>query len=343
MSDSATTESVPHAQPSADRASERSTGRRRALAWAEAYAFVGVGVAVAIFFSLWPNTSDIFLHPANLRTILGNQSVLAIVAIAALVPLVCNEWDLSVGATAGLSAVFVASAMSDGTAVPVAIMIGVGLGAVVGTVNGLIVTRIGVNGVITTLGMATILFGVVTQKTGGLAEVSNIPNSVTEFGSGTTLGVPRSAFVMVAVALGAYYLLAHTPYGRQLYAYGSNTGAAALAGLRTKLLVGTTFVIAGGLAGAAGALQVARAGGADPDLGENFTLPALAAAFLSAASITPGRYNVGGTLVAIFVLAVINNGLTLGGAPPYVTSYVNGAALIIGVGLATVLGRRRTS
>ena len=78
-------------------------------------------------------------------------------------------------------------------------------------------------------------------------------------------------------------------------------------------------------------------------VGESFTLPALAAAFLSAASIKPGKYNVGGTLVAIFFLATLNSGLSLAGAPPYVSRYVNGAALIIGVALASLVGRRRLS
>jgi ribose transport system permease protein len=87
---------------------------------------------------------------------------------------------------------------------------------------------------------------------------------------------------------------------------------------------------------------VARAGGADPAVGDGFTLPALAAAFLSAAAVKPGRYNVGGALVAIFFLAVLNNGLNLAGAQPYVASYVNGVALVAGVGLAAYLQRRRS-
>ena len=88
---------------------------------------------------------------------------------------------------------------------------------------------------------------------------------------------------------------------------------------------------------------MARAGGADPRVGESFTLPALAAAFLSAAAIKPGHYNVGGVLVAIFFLAALNSGLNLAGAANYVSNYVNGAALIVGVGLAGFMGRRRKS
>jgi ribose transport system permease protein len=307
----------------------------------EAYALLGLLVAVAVFFSVWSRTGDTFSSAANLRILVANQAVIGIVALGALIPLIANEWDLSVGANAGVAAIFSASAMSSGRPVLVAIPLALGIGTSVGVANALLVTRIHVNGVITTLGMSTILAGVINQKTGGRSVASNIPSSVTEFGSRNWLGIPRVVFVLAIVALGVYYLLDHTPFGRYLYALGSNPRAARLVGLRTTLIVAASFVLAGVLSGAAGVLQVARQAGADPRVGEGFTLPALAAAFLSAASIKPGKYNVGGTLVAIFFLATLNSGLSLAGAPAYVSRYVNGAALIIGVGLAAFLGRRR--
>lgn len=97
------------------------------------------------------------------------------------------------------------------------------------------------------------------------------------------------------------------------------------------------------LCSVAGLLYVAGAGGASPNVGTTFTLPALAAAFLSAAAVRPGRFNVWGTIIAIFFLAVLNSGLSLAGMPPYVNDYVNGGALIVGVALAAALYRRRTS
>jgi ribose transport system permease protein len=217
----------------------------------------------------------------------------------------------------------------------------VGIGATVVLVNALLITRAGINAVITTLGTAAIVGGVITHKTGGLAIVADIPRAVTDFGSGTTLGIPSTTFALVLVAGLVYYVLEHTPFGRYVYALGESPGAARLVGLRTDLLLAATFVASGSLAGAAGVLQVARAGGADPRVGESFTLPALAAAFLSAAAIKPGRYNVAGVLTALFFLAVLNSGLNLAGAQPYVSQYVNGTALIVGVGLAIFLGRKR--
>lgn len=307
----------------------------------EAYAMVFlIGVIIA-FFSFYGPTSDTFPTVANFQAVVGNQAVIGIVALAALVPIACDEWDLSVGACAGVSSIYVASAMSSGTPVPLAIALGLGVGLVVGLFNAFIVTRIGVNGIIATLGTATILAGVTQAKTGGVAIVANIPTSVVEFGSGNWLGVPKAGWLLILVMVFVYYLLNHTPFGRYLYALGANREAAALVGLRIKKLEGWSFVAAGVLAGLAGALQVARSGGADPRVGEQFTLPALAAAFLSAAAIQPGRYNVVGTIVAVFFLAVLNAGLNLAGTEAYVTNYVNGAALIVGVGLAVYLGKRR--
>lgn len=307
----------------------------------EAYAFLGLLIAAAIFFSVWPETSETFPSAANLRTLVGANSVIAIVALAALVPLVTNEFDLSVGAVAGLSSVFVAAALAGGTPIALAVALGVGLGIGVGAVNALLITRVGVNAVIATLGISIILAGVVNQKTGGLSVTGDIPLGFSEFGSSNWLGIPKPAYVLALLALAVYYLLGHTPYGRYLYAFGSNREAARLVGIPTRLTLGLTFVISGALAGAAGVLQVTRAGSADPKVGETFTLPALAAAFLSAAAMQPGRYNVAGTLVAIFFLAVLNSGLNLAGSPEYVSNYVNGAALIVGVGLAVRLGRRQ--
>jgi ribose transport system permease protein len=315
--------------------------RDRLLGWAEAYALLALLIVTGIFFSVLPSTSGTFPTEANLQAIAANQAVIAIVALGALLPVVCNEWDLSVGANAGLSSVFVASALGAGAPIWLAVLIGVGIGVGIGILNALIVTQVKVNAVIATLGMATILEGALNQKTGGLAVASNIPHSIVDFGTGKTLGIPDPAWAMLLIAFIVWYVLAYTPVGRHLYALGSNAAAARLVGLRTRWLLASTFIGAGALAGLAGFLQVTRAGGADPRVGISFTLPALAAAFLSSAAIKPGRPNVWGTLVAIFFLATLNGGLNLAGSPTYVASYVNGAALIVGVALASYLGRRR--
>ena len=334
MTIAATTE----ATPTVARQPQR---RRVASKLLEAHGLLLLTIVIALFFSFYSETSATFPTLANLQIVLAGQSVLAIVAIGALIPLVASQWDLSVGATAGLAAVFGASLISSDMSLPLAVLATIAIAATVGTVNAFLVTRLGVNFIIATLGVSVIVAGVVNQKTGGLTVVTSLPQFLTDLGRQELLGIPRLVYLTALVAIMANYLLEHTPVGRYLYALGSNLVAANLIGLRTRLLLGSTFVIAAVLSGIAGILQVAYAGGASPTVGPSFTLPALAAAFLSAAAVKPGKFNVWGTLVALLFLATLNSGLNLAGAEPYVNSYVNGAALIVGVGLASYLGRVR--
>ncbi len=326
-------------QPSASSSTEKRSRRPRRY-YLEALALPALLVGFVIFFSLWPRTAPTFPTSANIEVLIASNAVVALVAIAALIPLVCFEFDLSVGAITGLSSVYVATVLADGHGILLATLAGVVTGLVIGTVNAVLVTRLGVNAVITTLGMSTIIAGIISLQTGGVPVTGNLPEGFIAFGTQTTLGIPRLAYAVAAVAILVYYLLEHTPYGRELYAMGSSRDAAKLVGIRTKLVLGWTFVAAGALSGIAGVLLIARAGGADPRIGDNLALPAIAAAFLSAAAVKPGRYNVVGVLVAVYFLAVLNSGLNLAGAPDYVSSIVNGVALIAGVGLAVRIGRR---
>lgn len=340
MSTVEATEATPGGQDptpaSPARRSRRSPGHL-----AEALALVGVTIALCIFFALWSDTSSTFPTAANAQSVLGNQAVLGVATLAILIPLVCNQYDLSVGANLGLASVLAATVLSNGGSLVVAILVALLAGTAVGVINGLIVIRGGVNAVVVTLGTALVLTGIVNWITKGQAIIKGIPAELVTFGSGQTLGVPNVFLVVLGLALITWRVLEHMPVGRYLYAVGSNDQAARLVGLRTDRLVLMSFAVGGLLAGAAGILMVARTGGASPRLGETFTLPAFAAAFLSAAAIRPGRFNVFGGLVAILFLAVLNSGLNLSGVPPYMSDIVNGVALVAGVALAGFLGRRR--
>jgi ribose transport system permease protein len=309
--------------------------------FAEAYAMVGLTVALIVFFALLPSTRESFPTIANLQATLGNQSVLAIASLAVLVPLMAESYDFSVGALIGLCSIFAASLMSTGSPVIVALLLVTLIGAVVGLVNGLLVTRAGVNSVVVTLATATIIGGIVQWKTEGNSIVENIPTGLTDFGSKTFLGLPLTVYTALVVAFGVHFLLRHTPYGRYVSAIGSNPNAARLVGLKISWLTLSTFVVSGTLAGADGILQVARSGAGSPQVGPGFMLPAIAAAFLSIAAIKPGRFNVWGLMVAIAFLATLNSGLNLAGVATYVNDFANGVALIAGVALAGLLGRRR--
>lgn len=336
----------PDVQSVADDASASlaTRARSRAHGWtyyAEAYALLLLTVLLALFFTFLPATSEVFPSTGNFQVTAAAQAVVVIIAVASLVPLVCGEFDLSVGANAGMTSIFCASAMVSGWSPAAALVLAIAIGGVVGLVNGLLITKARVNSFVTTLGTAAILAGIVQWKSGGEAIFAGIPAVVTDLGTNKILGIPNSVYLALAVAAAAYYVLRATPFGRYLYAIGSNRNAAELVGLRVDRLVLLTFVVSGLVCGLAGALQIAVSGTGNPRVGESFTLPALAAAFLSVAAIKPGRYNVWGAVVAITFLAVLNSGLNLAGVSNYVTNFANGLALILGVAMSSWLGRRR--
>jgi ribose transport system permease protein len=317
-------------------------GGATAMERLERFGLLGLLVAVVLFFSFLPSTSDVFATQANFQVVVGNQSVLALAALATLVPLITNQYDLSIGAVVGLSSIVVGTALSDwGLGVVLACLLGVLAGTIIGAINALLVALLRVNSLIATLGMSTVILGLVQGYTSGESIVSGIPSSMTRFGAGNVGAIPNMLFVIAGAAAALWYVLVLTPFGRGLAAVGSNAESARLVGLSVQRLVASSFIIAGATAGAAGALQVARSGAANPTLGAGFTLPALAAVFLGATTIKPGRFNVLGTLIAIFFIAAVTSGLTLAGVANWVNNVVNGTALIVGVAMSTLIAHRR--
>jgi ribose transport system permease protein len=321
---------------------DRVMREHRNARWLEAMALPLLTVALILFFTFLPATSDTFPTMGNLRVSVLSQSVLVIVAMASLLPIIAGGYDFSVGAVVGLSSIIVASLSSTGTPLLIAILAGAAAGLLIGAVNGFFVTKIHVDSVVVTLGMTIIVAGIVTWATSGKAIVKDIPEALTSLSKTWVFGLPGAFFVALVFTITTWYVLRQTPYGRYLEAVGVNRSAARLVGLRPDRITFIAFILSGVIAALAGFVQVGVAGAANPNVGENFTLPAIAAVFLSVAAITPGRFNVWGTIVAIIFLAVLNSGLSLAGASSYVNDFANGAALILGVSTASLLGLRRS-
>jgi ribose transport system permease protein len=298
-------------------------------------------IAVFVYFSVGSH-SAVFDSSANIKNVLSNESVLGILVIATLIPLVAGQIDLSIGPAAGLGSVLCAGLMSkSGWPLGAAAAASLGTGIAIGLVNGLLVAKAGINSIITTLGTSSIIGALVLAYTGGLTIVSGISPKLTEIGSGDWFGVPKPFYFLVLAAAIVWYVLDCIPAGKNLYAAGSSPRAAELVGLNVPRLILGSFVAGGALAGATGVLLVAVQGTGNPQIGENYTLPAIAAAFLGATTIKPGRYNVPGAITAVFFLAFSVNGLTLSGAAPWVSDAFNGVALIAGVGIAVYSRKRR--
>lgn len=283
---------------------------------------------------------DRFYTADNLKTILATQSVLAILAIATIIPLVIGEFDLSVGANLGLAAIVVTGLSSEqGQGFTVSVVAALVASAAVGLLNGLLVAKVGVNAFISTLGMSTIISGAVLWYTGGNVFYENIPPTLLNLGKGDVGGIPVPTLFLAGAALVVWYMLEHVPIGRYLHALGGSKEAARLSGLHVVALTLFAFTLTGLLAGIAGVLQSATLGSGNPTVGPQFLLPAFAAAFLGATAITPGTYNVVGTVFAVFTLQTGIVGLELMGVPFFVEPIFNGVALILAVAVTRLLRR----
>lgn len=331
------------AEPAESESAARSmpAARSRLIYLAEAYALLALTLLLIGVFSLLPSTRGTFPTIGNIQATLGNQAVLTIIAVGAVLPLVAGAYDFSVGANMGLSSVLAGKALATGASVSVGLLVAAGTGLAIGLTNGLLVTRARVNSVIATLGMAAVISGLVSWVTGGQAIVNGIPASLGSFGAATFLDIPLPVYVAIAVSAVVYFVLGHTTWGRYTHGAGSNPAAARLVGINVRRVTLSTFVLGGMLAGAAGMIEIARIGVANPQVGPDFTVPAIAAAFLSVAAIKPGTFNVGGILVAILFLGALNSGMNLAGVNSYVNNIANGIALIAGVALAGFFGRDR--
>ena len=340
MTDVATSENS--TSPALEEQGRAPGSRATWLHWLEKYALAGLFVATFVFFCVAPATSSNFFTTANIQSVLGNQAILGVLAVGSLAPMICRNFDLSVGAIACVTQLAVAAAMSEyGLPAPVAVLIGLALGALIGYINGVIVTRFRVNAIITTLGVGAVLGGLAQAYSGGVTTVSGISPSLIDFGSTLLLGIPSVTIVLIVVAALSMYVFDHIPFGRNLNFVGSNPVAAKLVGLDVDRLVRSSFVISGLAAGLAGALLVARNGTADPQAGLGFTLPAVAAAALGATAIRPGRFNVLGTLLAVLYLGFGVAGLTLYGVPYWINDVFFGSALVIAVAASALLGNYR--
>jgi ribose transport system permease protein len=317
-------------------------GRRTAWRIVEGYALPTAFLIMIVVYSLArPNT---FASIANVQSILGNQAVVAVAALALIVPLVGGRFDLSVGSVVTVSATVTASAMSKyKLSLPVAILLALLFCAAIGVIVGFLVARLGINSLVATLGASTLLDGLVQLYTGGIPISSRLSPHLLSLSSDKVLGVPTIFLVMAAVAIVVWYLLMQTPYGRRLASVGSNAEAARLVGLPVAGTVWISFIVAAVLAGITGVLSVAEQGSANPSVGGiPFLLPALAAVFLGSTTIRPGRYNVPGALIALYFVGTNVSGLTLLGEGAWVEPVFVGSAVVVAVALSTFARRRRT-
>ncbi|MCW2679586.1 MAG: putative ribose transport system permease protein [Frankiales bacterium] len=306
------------------------------------YSLVALLLGSLLAYGTWDKTAEVFNQAANFQNIASSQSVLAVLTLGLLIPMISGNLDLSIGSTAGLASIAAAGAFANHSApLVVGLLVGIGIGAIVGLINGLVVTKFGIDSFIVTLGTASLILGAVNWYSGGTSIIQGIPQEIISFGGARAFGIPKLVYVLVVVAFMVWYLLEQTPFGRNLHAIGSNKAASRLVGIRVERDTCLAFVLSGAFAGLAGVMVLSQQGAGNPQVGQTFTLTAIAAAFLGAASFKLGKLNVLGSLVAIFFLAVNITGLQFAGVEGWITDVFTGLSLVLAVAFAGVLSRPR--
>jgi ribose transport system permease protein len=319
-------------------AAEQEKPRRRFSLGMDRFSGLYVWAALIIIFGIW--VPDTFLRVNTLTIILGDQAITAMLALGIIIPLAAGVFDLSFAGVCGVAVAVTAWAQVEGWNPAAAALLAVLVATAIGAVNGFVVVKLKVNSFIATLGMSSLLLALTYWITDGVQIVSGFADWFLDLGTLQIIGIPLPFYAMVVLAIVVYIVIEYLPIGRYLYASGGNPVAARLAGVRVDRIVFGSLVVSSLIAGLAGVVLAARLGTASPDIGPSYLLPAFSAVFLGSTQIKPGRVNVVGTLIAIYLLATGVKGLQLAGAPVYVDDLFNGAALIIAVALAARSARK---
>ncbi|WP_229327409.1 ABC transporter permease [Streptomyces sp. UNOC14_S4] len=309
-----------------------------------AYGLLVLAVLLFLAFSLvLPGT---FPTLDNVSAVLSNQSIPALLALGATIPIATGRFDLSIGYGIGLAHVMtmqlVVTERWPWQAACLVVLLG---GAAVGALNGAVVECARIDSFIATLGTGSVMYAVTGWVTEGARIVPGphgLPPAFTDLYDSRFLGLPVSACYVLALTAVLWVLLERLPLGRYLYVIGSNPRAAELVGIPTRRYVVLAFAGSGLVVGAAGVLLAAQQEIGNPSVGMDYLLPAFVGALLGSTAIRPGRANAAGTLVAVTVLAVGLAGIGQLGAQFWVTPLFNGATLLVAVGLAGYTARRRT-
>jgi ribose transport system permease protein len=295
-------------------------------------------ITIAIFGVLRPET---FLSWPNFATILGSQAVLVVATLGLLIPLTAGDYDLSVASVLTLSAMMIAVLnVNHGVPIELAILAALGVGFLTGLVNGFFVIFFRIHSLIVTLGIGTFLHGVTLW----------ISDSMTLSGISSTLvnwvivkrllGVPLEFYYALALCIIIWYVFSYTAIGRRLLFVGRSREVARLSGIRADRVRWGCLIVSSLLGAFAGVLYAGTTGAADPTSGMTFLLPAFAACFLGATSISPGRFNPWGATIAVYFLVTGITGLSILGVSTFVQDLFYGGALVIAVTLSQLVRGR---
>lgn len=305
--------------------------------------WAGVLLALLIISAALTLTTPYFLTSSNIfGTVAVYFSWICISGFGEALVMIGGGLDLSVGSTMGLAGMVSAMALSAGSSLVVGLLAGVAVGIVVGVANGLLVTRIGLNPFIATLGTLSVIRGLtygIVQGNAVTPPSNSVGNDFANLGTGSLWVIPYPVIIMLVIGFILMILLNQTPWGRYVYAIGGNEPAARLLGLNVNRFKMLMYVICGLASAIGGVLLTAKSGTALPDAATGYELNVIAAVIIGGTSLTGGRGTVPGVLIGAALLGVINNGIVLAGLAGYWQQLIVGLVIVVAATL-DVLRRR---
>jgi putative xylitol transport system permease protein len=292
----------------------------------------GIVLALVILFVALALANANFLSTANLLNVLRQVSINGILAVGMTFVILTGGIDLSIGSMLAFAGVVAGSMVTgeDPFSPVLAVLAAVGVGALFGSANGVLIARFKVPAFVVTLGMLSAARGATLLFSGGRP----IPNLSPEFrwiGQAFVFGIPVPVIIFAIVLLIAWVVLRFTVYGRWVYAVGGNVRSAKTSGINTRLVIFSVYVISGALAGLAGLILTARTTSALPQAGLGYELDAIAAVVIGGTSLTGGVGSVAFTLIGTLIIGVISNGLDLMGVSSYYQQIIKGSIIVLAV------------
>jgi ribose transport system permease protein len=299
---------------------------------------LGILLLICLVFALG---SSEFLTASNLLNVALQTSIIAIVAIGMTFVILTAGIDLSVGSLMALcGAVAAGIAVRQGMDTYLSISIALGVGLILGAINGLMVVRGGIPPFVATLSMLAIARGLTLVYTQG-RPIAGLDERFIYWGTGQVWGIPIPVIIMILIAIIAHIVTRYTPFGLHVYSTGGNEETTRLAGISPDRIKIAVYMISGFIAAIGGVLLTARLWSAQPNAAAGWELDAIAAPVLGGTSLFGGVGSIGGTVIGAFIIGVLSNGLNLMGVPSYYQQVIKGLVLILAVTVDLINKRRR--
>lgn len=304
---------------------------------------VSIIIFIVVFGVILTFVSDKFISSYNIGIMLRQMSFFGIAALGQTLVLIIGGIDLSVGATAGLGGILFAYFMVRMGLPPiVSIFLALSVGALIGFINGLIITKFKLGSFIVTLAAGGIISGVILVITQG-STISGITGNVLFLGQGMLGIVPVPILIFVLIALILTYVLNSTPFGRELYAIGGNVAAARLVGIKTENRIRSVYALAGILAAFGGVLMACRYNSGQPTIGTSWVMNSITAAVIGGTSMSGGVGTMFGTIIGALMMTELSNSIVVLNVSQYWEQVMTGGVVLIAVAIDALrsLGRSK--